>query len=206
MTGGLFLRVPSAPVENRQLTLDLQTENKGSIVSGGELTIFLDGPAVALGSVPDGSAGTEGECPARSGSGAGRARPRHPRAGVPGPAPASAPVRALPSPAPAPWAPTGASVGQEQNGIVDGLTAAWEERPFPSPPPAFHAGQPLPLLDRPLPSLPVRAGEMVSVSADPLTESFPSRACVGSQAGGSSLGVARGAKLVQIRGWCIAFP
>ncbi|XP_066050940.1 NEDD4-like E3 ubiquitin-protein ligase WWP2 isoform X3 [Chamaea fasciata] len=47
-------------LENRQLTLDLQTENKGSIVSGGELTIFLDGPAVALGSVPDGSAGTEG--------------------------------------------------------------------------------------------------------------------------------------------------
>uniref|UniRef100_A0A803VAM8 E3 ubiquitin-protein ligase n=1 Tax=Ficedula albicollis TaxID=59894 RepID=A0A803VAM8_FICAL len=41
-------------LENRQLTLDLQAENKGSVVSGGELTIFLDGPAVALGSVPDG--------------------------------------------------------------------------------------------------------------------------------------------------------
>uniref|UniRef100_A0A8C5J6E6 E3 ubiquitin-protein ligase n=1 Tax=Junco hyemalis TaxID=40217 RepID=A0A8C5J6E6_JUNHY len=39
-------------LENRQLTLDLQTENKGSVVSGGELTVFLDGPAVALGSVP----------------------------------------------------------------------------------------------------------------------------------------------------------
>ncbi|KAM7011022.1 NEDD4-like E3 ubiquitin-protein ligase WWP2 [Passerculus sandwichensis] len=51
-------------LENRQLTLDLQTENKGSVVSGGELTVFLDGPAVALGSVPvvpDGSAGSEGE-------------------------------------------------------------------------------------------------------------------------------------------------
>ncbi|KAJ7415892.1 NEDD4-like E3 ubiquitin-protein ligase WWP2 [Willisornis vidua] len=47
-------------LENRQLTLDLQTENKGSIVSGGELTIFLDGPAVTLGSLPDGSAGTDG--------------------------------------------------------------------------------------------------------------------------------------------------
>ncbi|NXM39833.1 WWP2 ligase, partial [Gymnorhina tibicen] len=94
-------------LENRQLTLDLQTENKGSIVSGGELTIFLDGPAVALGSVPDGSAGTEGECPAPRarplwtrgvGSGAGRAWPRHPRAGVPGPAPASGPGGALPQP------------------------------------------------------------------------------------------------------------
>nr|XP_030138408.3 NEDD4-like E3 ubiquitin-protein ligase WWP2 isoform X1 [Taeniopygia guttata] len=47
-------------LENRQLTLDLQTENKGSVVSGGELTVFLDSPAVALGSVPDGTAATEG--------------------------------------------------------------------------------------------------------------------------------------------------
>ncbi|NXE14099.1 WWP2 ligase, partial [Lophotis ruficrista] len=49
-------------LENRQLTLDLQTENKGSVVSSGELTIFLDGPAVDLGSLPNGSAVTEGEC------------------------------------------------------------------------------------------------------------------------------------------------
>ena len=52
----------SPPVENKQLTLNLQTENKGSVVSGGELTIFLDGPAVDLGSLPNGSAVTEGEC------------------------------------------------------------------------------------------------------------------------------------------------
>lgn len=49
-------------VENTQLTLNLQTENKGSVVSGGELTIFLDGPTVDLGSVPNGSAVTDGEC------------------------------------------------------------------------------------------------------------------------------------------------
>uniref|UniRef100_A0A8C4XMI7 NEDD4-like E3 ubiquitin-protein ligase WWP2 n=1 Tax=Falco tinnunculus TaxID=100819 RepID=A0A8C4XMI7_FALTI len=49
-------------LENRQLTLDLQTENKGSVVSSGELTIFLDGPAVDLGSLPNGNAVTEGEC------------------------------------------------------------------------------------------------------------------------------------------------
>ncbi|NP_001034349.2 NEDD4-like E3 ubiquitin-protein ligase WWP2 isoform X1 [Gallus gallus] len=49
-------------LENKQLTLNLQTENKGSVVSGGELTIFLDGPAVDLGSLPNGSAVTEGEC------------------------------------------------------------------------------------------------------------------------------------------------
>ncbi|XP_040563054.2 NEDD4-like E3 ubiquitin-protein ligase WWP2 isoform X4 [Gallus gallus] len=47
-------------LENKQLTLNLQTENKGSVVSGGELTIFLDGPAVDLGSLPNGSAVTEG--------------------------------------------------------------------------------------------------------------------------------------------------
>lgn len=50
-------------MENTQLTLNLQTENKGSVVSGGELTIFLDGPTVDLGSVPNGSAVTDGELP-----------------------------------------------------------------------------------------------------------------------------------------------
>ena len=49
-------------VENTQLTLNLQTENKGSVVSGGELTIFLDGPTVDLGSMRNGSAVTDGEC------------------------------------------------------------------------------------------------------------------------------------------------
>ncbi|NWT21615.1 WWP2 ligase, partial [Vireo altiloquus] len=93
-------------LENRQLTLDLQMENKGSIVSGGELTIFLDGPAVALGGVPDGSAGTEGECPAprRSGHGAWGAqrgeRGAAPPDGVPGPAPTSAPAGAPARPCP----------------------------------------------------------------------------------------------------------
>ncbi|XP_001367042.1 NEDD4-like E3 ubiquitin-protein ligase WWP2 isoform X1 [Monodelphis domestica] len=47
-------------MENTQLTLNLQTENKGSVVSGGELTIFLDGPTVDLGSVPNGNAVTDG--------------------------------------------------------------------------------------------------------------------------------------------------
>lgn len=75
-------------VENTQLTLNLQTENKGGVVSGGELTIFLDGPTVDLGSVPNGSAVTDGECrPAPQGcagmGGAGWARQPEevPRAG-----------------------------------------------------------------------------------------------------------------------------
>uniref|UniRef100_A0A8C8ZN49 E3 ubiquitin-protein ligase n=1 Tax=Prolemur simus TaxID=1328070 RepID=A0A8C8ZN49_PROSS len=57
-------------MENTQLTLNLQTENKGSVVSGGELTIFLDGPTVDLGSVPNGSAVTDGsQPPSRESSG-----------------------------------------------------------------------------------------------------------------------------------------
>ncbi|KAM6300430.1 NEDD4-like E3 ubiquitin-protein ligase WWP2 [Aegotheles albertisi] len=56
-------------LENRQLTLDLQTENKGSVVSSGELTIFLDGPAVDVGSLPNGTAVTEGsQVPGRDSS------------------------------------------------------------------------------------------------------------------------------------------
>uniref|UniRef100_A0A8C9EGJ3 E3 ubiquitin-protein ligase n=1 Tax=Pavo cristatus TaxID=9049 RepID=A0A8C9EGJ3_PAVCR len=66
-------------LENRQLTLNLQTENKGSVVSGGELTIFLDGPAVDLGSLPNGSAVTEGsQVPGRDpGSMAAATESRH---------------------------------------------------------------------------------------------------------------------------------
>ncbi|XP_055001905.1 NEDD4-like E3 ubiquitin-protein ligase WWP2 [Sorex araneus] len=50
-------------MENTQLTLNLQTENKAGGVSGGELTIFLDGPTVDLGSVPNGSAVADGSQP-----------------------------------------------------------------------------------------------------------------------------------------------
>ncbi|KYO38511.1 E3 ubiquitin-ligase Itchy-like protein isoform A [Alligator mississippiensis] len=56
----ILLKKSSGKVENTQLILNLQTENKGSVVSGGELTIFLDGPTVDLGSLPNGSAVTEG--------------------------------------------------------------------------------------------------------------------------------------------------
>ncbi|XP_055477046.1 NEDD4-like E3 ubiquitin-protein ligase WWP2 [Psammomys obesus] len=67
-------------MENTQLTLNLQTENKGSVVSGGELTIFLDGPTVDLGSVPNGSAVTDGsQPPSRDPSGTAIApEPRQP--------------------------------------------------------------------------------------------------------------------------------
>ncbi|XP_032638962.1 NEDD4-like E3 ubiquitin-protein ligase WWP2 isoform X1 [Chelonoidis abingdonii] len=54
------LKKNGGKMENTQLTLNLQMENKGSVVSGGELTIFLDGLTVDLGSLPNGSAVTEG--------------------------------------------------------------------------------------------------------------------------------------------------
>uniref|UniRef100_A0A672R5W3 E3 ubiquitin-protein ligase n=1 Tax=Sinocyclocheilus grahami TaxID=75366 RepID=A0A672R5W3_SINGR len=43
-------------IENVQLSLVLQTENKGSVVAGGELNVCLDGLVVDLGSLPSGNA------------------------------------------------------------------------------------------------------------------------------------------------------
>ncbi|GLD67105.1 NEDD4-like E3 ubiquitin-protein ligase WWP2 [Lates japonicus] len=45
----------TADVENVQLSLVLQTENKGLVVEGGELNVCLDGMVVDLGSLPNGS-------------------------------------------------------------------------------------------------------------------------------------------------------
>lgn len=48
-------------VENVQLSLVLQTENKGSVVTGGELNVCLDGMVVDLGSLPNGSTAADSE-------------------------------------------------------------------------------------------------------------------------------------------------
>ncbi|KAL7862788.1 hypothetical protein SRHO_G00117720 [Serrasalmus rhombeus] len=50
------LRTHDGKMENVELVLVLQTENKGSVVSGGELNVCLDGLVVDLGSLPNGSA------------------------------------------------------------------------------------------------------------------------------------------------------
>lgn len=54
---------PSSPplVENVQLSLVLKTENKGSVVAGGELNVCLDGMVVDLGSLPNGNTAAESE-------------------------------------------------------------------------------------------------------------------------------------------------
>ncbi|KAM9375968.1 NEDD4-like E3 ubiquitin-protein ligase WWP2 isoform 2-T2 [Pholidichthys leucotaenia] len=49
------LRTHDGKMENVQLSLVLQTENKGSVVIGGELNVCLDGMIVDLGSLPNGS-------------------------------------------------------------------------------------------------------------------------------------------------------
>lgn len=48
-------------VENVQLSLVLQTENKGLVVAGGELNVCLDGMVVDLGSLPNGSTAADSE-------------------------------------------------------------------------------------------------------------------------------------------------
>ncbi|XP_052330975.1 NEDD4-like E3 ubiquitin-protein ligase WWP2 isoform X2 [Oncorhynchus keta] len=53
------LRTHDGKMENLQLSLVLQTENKGSLVAGGELNVCLDGLVVDLGSLPNGSTGTD---------------------------------------------------------------------------------------------------------------------------------------------------
>ncbi|XP_037308305.2 NEDD4-like E3 ubiquitin-protein ligase WWP2 isoform X2 [Pungitius pungitius] len=49
------LRTHDGKMENVQLSLVLQTENKGTVVAGGELNVCLDGMAVDLGTLPNGS-------------------------------------------------------------------------------------------------------------------------------------------------------
>ncbi|KAJ8248840.1 hypothetical protein GJAV_G00228300 [Gymnothorax javanicus] len=53
------LRTHQGKMENVKLNLPLQTENRGSVVAGGELTVCLDGLAVDLGSLPNGGAATD---------------------------------------------------------------------------------------------------------------------------------------------------
>uniref|UniRef100_A0A8C1ME02 E3 ubiquitin-protein ligase n=1 Tax=Cyprinus carpio TaxID=7962 RepID=A0A8C1ME02_CYPCA len=55
------LRTHDGKMENVQLSLVLQTENKGSVVAGGELNVCLDGLVVDLGSLPNGAVLTNGE-------------------------------------------------------------------------------------------------------------------------------------------------
>uniref|UniRef100_A0A7N6FCM2 E3 ubiquitin-protein ligase n=1 Tax=Anabas testudineus TaxID=64144 RepID=A0A7N6FCM2_ANATE len=55
------LRTHDGKMENVQLSLVLQTENKGSVVAGGELNVCLDGMAVDLGSLPNGSTAADSE-------------------------------------------------------------------------------------------------------------------------------------------------
>uniref|UniRef100_A0A669DAD2 E3 ubiquitin-protein ligase n=1 Tax=Oreochromis niloticus TaxID=8128 RepID=A0A669DAD2_ORENI len=55
------LRSHDGKMENVQLSLVLQTENKGSVVAGGELNVCLDGMVVDLGSLPNGSTAADSE-------------------------------------------------------------------------------------------------------------------------------------------------
>ncbi|XP_076878724.1 NEDD4-like E3 ubiquitin-protein ligase WWP2 isoform X2 [Brachyhypopomus gauderio] len=53
------LRTHDGKMENLEVRLVLQTENKGLVVAGGELSVCLDGLVVDLGSLPNGSSATD---------------------------------------------------------------------------------------------------------------------------------------------------
>ncbi|XP_029008939.1 NEDD4-like E3 ubiquitin-protein ligase WWP2 isoform X1 [Betta splendens] len=53
------LRTCDGKMENVQLSLALQTENKGTVVAGGELNVCLDGMVVDLGSLPNSNTAVE---------------------------------------------------------------------------------------------------------------------------------------------------
>uniref|UniRef100_H3CTW7 E3 ubiquitin-protein ligase n=1 Tax=Tetraodon nigroviridis TaxID=99883 RepID=H3CTW7_TETNG len=55
------LRTYDGKMENVQLSLVLQTENKGSVVTGGELNVCLDGMVVDLGSLLNGSTAADNQ-------------------------------------------------------------------------------------------------------------------------------------------------
>uniref|UniRef100_A0A7N8XH25 E3 ubiquitin-protein ligase n=1 Tax=Mastacembelus armatus TaxID=205130 RepID=A0A7N8XH25_9TELE len=55
------LRTHDGKMENVQLSLVLQTENKGLVVAGGELNVCLDGMVVDLGSLPNGSTAADSD-------------------------------------------------------------------------------------------------------------------------------------------------
>uniref|UniRef100_A0A8D2LH23 NEDD4-like E3 ubiquitin-protein ligase WWP2 n=1 Tax=Varanus komodoensis TaxID=61221 RepID=A0A8D2LH23_VARKO len=73
-----LLKQGKGRVENEQLTLNLQTEGKGGLVSGGELTVLLDGPGVDAGGVPNGGPVAEGESPGQGQCGQGARGPQVP--------------------------------------------------------------------------------------------------------------------------------
>ncbi|XP_007442035.1 NEDD4-like E3 ubiquitin-protein ligase WWP2 isoform X1 [Python bivittatus] len=64
-------------VENKPLTLNLQAENKGGLLSGGELMVFLDGPGIEVGSLPNGPVAAEGPQGAGRDSGGPAASPEN---------------------------------------------------------------------------------------------------------------------------------
>uniref|UniRef100_A0A672RVE1 E3 ubiquitin-protein ligase n=1 Tax=Sinocyclocheilus grahami TaxID=75366 RepID=A0A672RVE1_SINGR len=114
------LRTHDGKMENVQLSLVLQTENKGLVVAGGELNVCLDGLVVDLGSLPNGSAApdSKGET-AANGS----------------PSLSSTPSAEMDSSAPPAATETPSSADQSSTATethtTDALPAGWEQRILP---------------------------------------------------------------------------
>uniref|UniRef100_A0A8C1MIV0 E3 ubiquitin-protein ligase n=1 Tax=Cyprinus carpio TaxID=7962 RepID=A0A8C1MIV0_CYPCA len=135
------LRTHDGKMENVQLSLVLQTENKGSVVAGGELNVCLDGLVVDLGSLPNGNAAPDskscsqthihGLMTAANGIEGGHLS----RPALSSPSLSSTPSSGIDSSAPPAATETPSSTDQTsvatETNTTDALPAGWEQRILP---------------------------------------------------------------------------
>uniref|UniRef100_A0A673J390 E3 ubiquitin-protein ligase n=1 Tax=Sinocyclocheilus rhinocerous TaxID=307959 RepID=A0A673J390_9TELE len=129
------LRTHDGKMENVQLSLLLQTENKGSVVAGGELNVCLDGLVVDLGSLPSGSAAPDsksciGETAANGIEGGHLSRPALSSPSLSSTPSAGMDSSALPAATETPSSTDQTSIATETH-TTDALPAGWEQRILP---------------------------------------------------------------------------
>uniref|UniRef100_A0A8C1MFY8 E3 ubiquitin-protein ligase n=1 Tax=Cyprinus carpio TaxID=7962 RepID=A0A8C1MFY8_CYPCA len=146
------LRTHDGKMENVQLSLVLQTENKGSVVAGGELNVCLDGLVVDLGSLPNGNAAPDsksliwyggvnfklfvGLCSGKDETAANGIEGGHlSRPALSSPSLSSTPSSGIDSSAPPAATETPSSTDQTsvatETNTTDALPAGWEQRILP---------------------------------------------------------------------------
>uniref|UniRef100_A0A671MR75 E3 ubiquitin-protein ligase n=1 Tax=Sinocyclocheilus anshuiensis TaxID=1608454 RepID=A0A671MR75_9TELE len=129
------LRTHDGKMENVQLSLVLQTENKGSVVAGGELNVCLDGLVVDLGSLPSGNAAPDsksckGETAANGIEDGHLSRPALSSPSLSSTPSAGMDSSALPAATETPSSTDQTSIATETH-TTDALPAGWEQRILP---------------------------------------------------------------------------
>uniref|UniRef100_A0A7N8YC73 E3 ubiquitin-protein ligase n=1 Tax=Mastacembelus armatus TaxID=205130 RepID=A0A7N8YC73_9TELE len=141
------LRTHDGKMENVQLSLVLQTENKGLVVAGGELNVCLDGMVVDLGSLPNGSTAADNKVELTSNgldnSRGGVAHHTPPPSSPSSRSPAASSSSSSPSPSPGqdalgpatpaePSPSTTSNTEQPSNSTTtESTTDSWEQRVLP---------------------------------------------------------------------------